>query len=651
MASILWASSAGAADDAPPWLRQAAASATPGYRASVKAVVLLDEARVLVEEGGKITTTRRRAVRILTREGREEASGRVVYQTGTGKVKGMRGWMIWPAGGARTYGKDRVLDLEVAPNDVYNEVRAQVIVASDEAGPAVVFGYETVLEDKSVFTQFEWEFQDDLPTLVSRFSVSVPSGWRADGVVYNYPKRDPAVVGTSYTWELRDLPPIEREPYRPALTSIAPWLAVSLVPAPGARTGIGKAFESWPDVARWLSELAASQALASSELSDKARSLTLDAGSEFERLQAIGRYVQGVNYVSIQTGVGRGGGYKPHPAREVFAKSYGDCKDKANLMRAMLTVVGIESYPLAIYLGDRSRVRADWPSPQQFNHAIIAVSLKEVTHAAAVESYPGVGRLLFFDPTDPHTPMGLLPQEEEGSQALLVAPDRGALLRMPSSPPEANHIQRRLDLSLAEDGTLAGRVEEEASGHAAAAYRNERQALTTGDYRKRMEDWVAGTGSGAQISALDVTEDSNDSVRVTVEFRTPRYAKSMRGTMLVVNTNVLPVRNRIALSATTRQYPVQLNSRSFEETMRMRLPEGFEVDEMPQPAQGKTAFGVHSSSCDARDGYLTCRRSLTVMAAAIPVGDYKEARGFFGRANGDGDGPLVLAKKHGGKVR
>lgn len=127
---------------------------------------------------------------------------------------------------------------------------------------------------------------------------------RADGGVYNHPKRDPAVVGTSYTWELRDLPPIEREPYSPALTSIAPWLAVSPVPAPGARTGIGKTFESWPDVARWLSELAAPQALASSELSEKARSLTLDAGSEFEQLQAIGRYVQGVKYVSIETGVG-----------------------------------------------------------------------------------------------------------------------------------------------------------------------------------------------------------------------------------------------------------------------------------------------------------------------------------------------------------
>ena len=39
-------------------------------------------------------------------------------------------------------------------------------------------------------------------------------------------------------------------------------------------------------------------------------------------------------------------------ATEVFAKSYGDCKDKANLMRAMLKIVGITAFPVSIYSGD-----------------------------------------------------------------------------------------------------------------------------------------------------------------------------------------------------------------------------------------------------------------------------------------------------------
>src|SRR5690242_7390076 len=82
------------ADDAPPWLRQAAAAAVAKYDVKVKSVVLRDETRVVVEEGGKITTSTFYAVRIITRDGRSAAAAHVVYQTGAGKVKELRAWMI-----------------------------------------------------------------------------------------------------------------------------------------------------------------------------------------------------------------------------------------------------------------------------------------------------------------------------------------------------------------------------------------------------------------------------------------------------------------------------------------------------------------------------------------------------------------------------
>ena len=57
-----------------------------------------------------------------------------------------------------------------------------------------------------------------------------------------------------------------------------------------------------------------------------------------ERIQAIARFVQNDQLHLDSNGHRDGGGYSPHSAAEVFAKSYGDCKDKANLMRAMLKV-------------------------------------------------------------------------------------------------------------------------------------------------------------------------------------------------------------------------------------------------------------------------------------------------------------------------
>ena len=53
-------------------------------------------------------------------------------------------------------------------------------------------------------------------------------------------------------------------------------------------------------------------------------------------------YVQhNVRYVAINIGIG---GYQSHMAGDIFANSYGDCKDKATLLVTMLHEAGIDAY-------------------------------------------------------------------------------------------------------------------------------------------------------------------------------------------------------------------------------------------------------------------------------------------------------------------
>src|SRR6185503_16953435 len=101
-----------------------------------------------------------------------------------------------------------------------------------------------------------------------------------------------------------------------------------------------------------------------------------------------------------------------------------------------------------IYSGEPSYVREEWPSPQQFNHCIIAVKITDDTQAATIVKHPRLGRLLIFDPTDPDTPLGNLPYDEQGSFALIVAGNDGILLRMPTTPPETNRLEREVEATL-----------------------------------------------------------------------------------------------------------------------------------------------------------------------------------------------------------
>lgn len=634
-----------AGDDQPQWLREAMAASLPKYEKNVPAAVLLNEQRVTVDGDGRVVTVQRYVVRILTREGQSEAHGAVSYMTHTGKVREMRGWLVKASGEVKKYGKDQVVEIAAAPNDVFDEVRIKALHAGSEAEAGAVFAYEAVSEDRSVFTQFDFQFQAHLPSLVSRFALSLPQGWRAESVTFNHARIAPAMSGSAYTWELRDLAPIEDEPASPPVTNLAARLAVSYYPTPGSKLP-GRTFEKWSDVSRWLSELADPQAVPNGDITARAATLTTGAKTAIDRIRSIGRFVQSINYVSIQTGVGRGGGYRPRAAAEVFAKSYGDCKDKANLMRVMLKTIGIESYPVVIYSGDPTYVREEWPSPQQFNHCIIGVLVGDDTDAATVVRHPSLGRLLVFDPTDGNTPVGDLPDHEQGSLALVVAGDAGTLLRMPTTKPEANRLERQTEIVLAADGRITARIRERAMGHAAAAARREFRDLPRPEYVKLVEGWITRAATGARVSKVEASDSNADGeFSLEVEFAADRYGQLMQNRLLVFKPAVVSRRESLFLTSSSRKYPVVLDSEAYSETMTATLPPGFVVDELPNAVKLEAPFGKYAAGCEVKEGRLVFTRSLVLQSATVPVEKYAEARSFFDRIRSAEQAPVVLAKK------
>jgi hypothetical protein len=327
------------AQDLPGWLREAISRQSP-HATKAPAVVLCDESNITVTEAGITITRTVRAVRIFKREGAGEAVARAIYNTESGKVPDFRAWLFRPSGEIKKYGKNDILDLALANNDVYNEVRMKTISAKSEADPGSTFAFEFEMEDKSVFTQFERTFQEDIPIALARFSIALPAGWNIDAHAYNNTSLKSAAMSGTHTWELRDLPAVETERFGPSTRSLATRVAVSVVPSGISRSTAIKSFSTWSEVAKWLYEIAEPQMATDNALVERSQSLTRHAKSDWEKVEAIARFVQTVQYVSIQTGIGRGGGYRPRPATLVLSRNYGDCKDKANLMRAMFKVVG-----------------------------------------------------------------------------------------------------------------------------------------------------------------------------------------------------------------------------------------------------------------------------------------------------------------------
>jgi Transglutaminase-like superfamily len=404
-----------------------------------------------------------------------------------------------------------------------------------------------------------------------------------------------------------------------------------------------RAFETWGDIAKWYTELADPQAEPDETVAAKARELTANAKTELEKIQAIGRYVQNIQYVSIQIGIG---GWRPHSAREVFAKQYGDCKDKATLMRAMLRAVKLDSYAVLIFSGDRTYVREELASPGQFNHCILAVRVGPETQAPAVIEHAKLGRLLIFDATDASTPVGDLPDDEQGSFALIAAGADGGLVRMPMRPPEDNLWKREIEAGLSADGSLTATVRERLLGQSAVSFRRAFRGLAKSDFSKLIERWVSGGATGAKFMKIEPADDHGGGrFALDVEFSAARYAQSMQDRLLVFRPAVISHDNAPPLAEPTRKHPVVLESQAFSETVRVKLPEGFEVDEMPDAVKLNSEFGDYTATYEIKEGHLVFTRTLVQRASVVPAARYKEVRDFFGRVRTSEESPVVLARK------
>jgi len=632
-----------AADKAPDWVQELSSRALPTYGPEVHSVMLLDEARTAIDPSGHRESHLRQAVRIVTVEGRNDAVAAIEYLKGAGKIHDFHAWLISPGGFVKAYGKDNLVDVALKESfALYEDYRMRLIEARNpEVGST--FAWSADVEQSSYIPQDTWVFQGRQPVLLSRYVLTVPAGWSVKGTTFNHAPIQPLIEGSTYTWQLENLPLIKREPSSPSLASLVPRVGITLTPAAGSSSL--PVVNTWQNVSSWNATLADPQADANDALSAKVKELTAPASNDFQRIQAISRYVQNIRYVAIEVNLARGGGYQPHPATEVFANQYGDCKDKANLMRAMLKIAGIRSYLVSVYSGDRYHVNPQWPSPRQFNHVIIAIQVDNSVTAPVALGHPVLGRLLFFDPTDTGTPLGDLPDDEQGSYALLIAGQKGDIVQLPSAPPESNRSDITIAGTLSDRGALDVHFEDRATGQSAAELRRIYAAYQRADFQTQLERWLSASARQVSLTHWDVN-DAFQSERLSLKmaFQSANYAQLMQGRMLVFRPGIVERWNGIRIQTDARTTPVTLDNECYHKQVRVKLPAGFTVDELPDASNFSAPFGKFTSTYKVENGELLFSEQLDVSAAAIPAARYGEVKDFFEHIAGAEQAPLVLIK-------
>ncbi|GJM09372.1 MAG: hypothetical protein DHS20C11_16480 [Lysobacteraceae bacterium] len=137
-------------------------------------------------------------------------------------------------------------------------------------------------------------------------------------------------------------------------------------------------FDSWADVVQWALPIYSPAPVQNMQLLERMKSLAAADGTAEQRILAALEMAQDeIRYFGIELGENS---HRPSPPDETYARRYGDCKDKAMLLQALLAAQGIESAPALVSTTHGRGFEAFAPSPLAFNHVILKVTLEGQTY-------------------------------------------------------------------------------------------------------------------------------------------------------------------------------------------------------------------------------------------------------------------------------
>jgi len=610
------------------------------------ALILFDRLKLTVHPDGNTVSERHLLVKIFTDRGKENFGDIICRYDGKREravVEVARTFR--PDGTVVQCEKDAISDVsapEVASASAYSNAMQKVVTFPAVEKNAVLEYRCKILpqEEKrgllkkllSLFfkdreDKYFWRtvtFQGEEPILEKSFTLVLPQGKKFSYLVQNgdiKPEVSHQGSNVLYTWKVNQVEQIIREPDMPNLAEIVPRLLVTSA-------------DSWATVGDWINRKFSPRAKADKRLRKQVVELTTGRNSPEEKIKEIFLYVTTkIRTVHLSLGAA---GYSPNSSAEVYRNKYGDCRDKAVLLVAMLGAAGVEACPALV---NRSEVPVvpKVPGPHQFDHLIVAVPQQD-------------GTFLWLDPTAENCRYGYLPAEEQGTEALVLLPQGSRLTKTPVVSPQDNGSMNYLEITLNEEGDIHGTLRCELNGYFDYRVRSLLKDKTPKELKLYFESAASTISQGTQLIDYSLSDLKNltEPASIGLCFRCEKYAVVEDRVMLLELPSVpfgfanMP----ICVNLPQRKYDILVPSvMEFSYHIDIKPPEGYRVSYHPPKTLIDNSIASFSIDCVEDSGRTIFIRKLVLKKRRVPSADYAKAKNGFDQAEMPQNNLIVLERQ------
>lgn len=419
-----------------------------------------------------------------------------------------------------------------------------------------------------------------VPVMHTRIWVDVPESmpfqWKLVGLGSSQPGLTKENGRKRLSFEMGPTePPEVREPYSDPYIQPQPVLSYSTVP-------------SWRAASVHYAGIVERQ-LIGAELPAAAKEAM---GDLVEPKEKINRLLAWINRTIRYTGVEFGeAGIVPRTPAETLKRGFGDCKDKATLLVALLHAAGIQAKVALLNTGPGKDVNPELPGLNHFDHAIVFV--------------PGSSPL-WIDPTAETARAGELPFPDQGRLALIVSPETTTLTRTPEARSLENMAVETREVFLADSGKARIVETSHPSGLAEMALRRDFAHAEPKKLQENLKSYVQKEYNASDLGETTVGDPSDFTRPFTVRVEALQSNIAVTSDVdAAVTINVWSMgkgfRNLIPTSYDrSEKDPVKARTQDLifpepyatEWQYKIVLPIGFEAKSLPE--SDRIAFGPAS---------------------------------------------------------
>ena len=282
-----------------------------------------------------------------------------------------------------------------------------------------------------------------------------------------------------------------------------------------------------------------------------------------------------IKYVAFEDGMG---GFVPRDASLVYNRRFGDCKDMASILTAMLTRANVPAY--FTWIGTREL-------PYEFDHVPLPITSDHMICTINLD-----GKYIFLDGTDPTCVFGRPSAGTQDKQAMIAINDKEyKILRVPTVEKNSNVLVDTTLLELTPNG-LQGKVVRNYKGYFATTMHAKLMYWEKKDFNEYMRAEFARGSNKLHLDSFKIGNQSNpDEVKVSATFSLPDYGKKI-GNEFYLNLNLLKEFQNDDFDYPNRKVPVAYEYKSVRKFVTLfKIPEGYKLTYLPE---GKTYQDAHS---------------------------------------------------------